>query len=635
METIKKNEPLLFRLENNFILITLLSEWLDLNCVGQLDIALTSKTHRSKWFEALREMRSPLIDSFEHDHGSLRWMNSRGVHISKLVFYKSVQGSFPTDFFAELDNVLPQLTSINLDAGWDCNDINDDVAALVGQRCPKLQKLILDYCRGVSQTGYKALLKPYREEHGQAAEDDYYDDDKEHLISVTVNSPAAARPLIECISSYCTRLEHLSLRVVDSTASADMFQQAIRQQHGLKVLVLDCTWRAEALSDGFMLEPFLDNIIQHCPCLEDLLVGGFGLVGTEHQDSPSLGLLRCKKLHLRYCELSLADLAHLASNRFLECLRVERPSGRYDDYVLALSRGCPALKELSIDHYGYCNNKYSPATLEAFSRALFISTLESLALGGAGGVDDQCLTHLSRCTMLHTFDMWSQPRSYTVEGLKALFAGCRLLRSLRLRKLADEDLQAIGDGCPLLERLSVEDCDISSIGLCAMFSKCTLLREVYLGSALDDEKMKCIALHVPNLETLHVSVTDDQVRVTTAGWTLVATHCPLLRHVFYDDDYGDNCETGIEILVRHCPLLESFGVYGRREINAARRRAQEEVRQLAVDLHSIRTIIYNSELTEEIKLRLALNLVHGRLDATLQLNFVLGEYMRKTETAKK
>ena len=283
-----------------------------------------------------------------------------------------------------------------------------------------------------------------------------------------------------------------------------------------------------------------------------------------------------------------------------------------DVYLVALSQGCPALKELKFHITIHDDFESSPFSIgiEALSRAPFSLTLESLTIYGARKVDDQCLVHLSRCPKLHTFVISSEFPSYTVKGLKALLAGCRLLRYLDLPGIDDDELFAIAAGCPLLERLLVHCAwGISIAAMCAVFTKCTKLREVDLRINLTEEKVECIARHIPNLEALHVCVYEGRNWISSTLWTNLATRCPLLRHVSHIGDIDDDlCEEAMKIFARHCPLLESFGRYGKREINAERRRARE----IEETLRSLRNVQVLPPQTAEAKLRMVLGTIYNR-----------------------
>ena len=580
-------EPLFFRVKGDFIVV-LLSEWLDLNCVGRLDMAMTSKTHRPTWLEALRVMRSPLIDCLEHDRNSLRWMNSRGVQMTKLVFCKSCKGTFAAKFFAELDHILPQLTCINFIKNGQVR-IDDGSVALIGQRCSRLATLVFGYCYREPPAILEGLFKNNPE-----------------LASIKIRH--CFPTMLESIATHCSRLEHLDVNVCEDMEprSKHVLRQIICSQPHLKRLFVTSDGDD---SDHFEFEPVLSDILQHCRFLEEFSISGYGKFKTiSHQDSPSLGLMRCKKLRIHDCDLVPQDFSYLASNTVLESLDVKTSTVDPDTYLVDLSQGCPALKKLEfyitiLDDYAS-----SPYTMgiQALSRAPFCVALESLTIHGCRDVDDQCFVHLSRCSMLHTFVISSPTfRSYTVAGLKALLAGCRLLRYLKLPGGDDDELFAIAAGCPLLERLLVWHLwGVSTAAKHAVFSSCTKLREIDLDVRLTEETIECIARHIPNIETLHVYRGVNSISSTL--WTLLATQCPLLRHVPYNED--DSCEEAMKIFARLCPLLESFGEYGKREINAERRRARE----IEETLGSLRNVQDLPPQTAEAKLRMALSMIYDR-----------------------
>jgi hypothetical protein len=255
------------------------------------------------------------------------------------------------------------------------------------------------------------------------------------------------------------------------------------------------------------------------------------------------------------------DFAALARNTTIESLTVRFDDGVIDDDIVELSRGCPALKQLHVAG----RSALTTVAFEALSHAPFGPTLTSLRLAMSTNIDNDCLALLARCPMLQELELNGMivRRVFTHAGLTAMFSGCRLLRSIHLRDVGDDELAAIGAGCPLLECLSLGgETDFIVDALGSMFRKLPLLRDVDVG-ALTDTLVKCIALHVPRLETLHAECR----RVTTDGWAHVATRCPLLRHVRGDDGFE---EEELAILAQHCPLLETCGGSDKREICVVR-----------------------------------------------------------------
>ena len=64
-----KTIPLLFQLPNAW-LVALISEWLDMPCVGKLDTAISSKKYRPQFLLGLQSMRSTTIDIFSEVRGN-------------------------------------------------------------------------------------------------------------------------------------------------------------------------------------------------------------------------------------------------------------------------------------------------------------------------------------------------------------------------------------------------------------------------------------------------------------------------------------------------------------------------------------------------------------------------------------
>jgi hypothetical protein len=76
--------PLFLSALNYDVQILFLSEWVDMNSLANLDIAVSSGASRPYWMMLLHSIRSGIIDDWDHSISSLMWLSKRGIRATNV-----------------------------------------------------------------------------------------------------------------------------------------------------------------------------------------------------------------------------------------------------------------------------------------------------------------------------------------------------------------------------------------------------------------------------------------------------------------------------------------------------------------------------------------------------------------------
>eukprot|EP00271_Cylindrocystis_brebissonii_P008896 TRINITY_DN23420_c0_g1_i1.p1 TRINITY_DN23420_c0_g1~~TRINITY_DN23420_c0_g1_i1.p1 ORF type:complete len:644 (-),score=106.15 TRINITY_DN23420_c0_g1_i1:715-2646(-) len=257
----------------------------------------------------------------------------------------------------------------------------------------------------------------------------------------------------------------------------------------------------------------------------------------------------------------------------LEHLNLEQSEVNYDG-LLALSKGCPKLKELDLRG---CQN-----VTDAGVRAICagVTDLEELALSYCLHITDAALTALSSLSRLRVLkldkcalsndglaavdlagraclqDLTLRRVEVGDQGLTSLLTGCSALKHLDLTccpvEVTDVSLAFLAKTTRALERLFLEGCrGITSAGLAALAGTNKGLRHLdCTDSLLTDDGLKAIS-GFTQLEHLKLGFVEA---MTDTGICHIAASCPSLTYIdlYRCEGVGD---AGITALASGCPSL--------------------------------------------------------------------------------
>jgi hypothetical protein len=174
-----------------------------------------------------------------------------------------------------------------------------------------------------------------------------------------------------------------------------------------------------------------------------------------------------------------------------------------------------------------------------------------------GGLNDDDLVALGNgCPRLASVGtlVWG----ITDVGLQAV-ARNGALSTLRLQnccKLTDEGLQAAVAFCPLLESVDLSYCTLSDASLIALGQHCHNLRELNIqGTSMTDEGLLAIAAGCLRLEKLVAKQNDFGPAIEA-----IARSCPRLRTLVVAE--VEVATQAVLAVAECCPLLEELGLCG-------------------------------------------------------------------------
>ena len=153
-------------------LVQLFSNWLDIQSISTLDVAIASRPERQIWLTCLEQMNNSTIDAFLHYPPSIKWLIERGIPISNIQINPNydlerdhVEGlktlSLRTINLSGRrldDGVLKSLTSCLMESVIleHCNVHDSDMAVFV-LRSPRLETISLKYCKGIESDTFVKL----------------------------------------------------------------------------------------------------------------------------------------------------------------------------------------------------------------------------------------------------------------------------------------------------------------------------------------------------------------------------------------------------------------------------------------------------------------------------------------------
>ena len=462
--------PIFFRLPKA-LLINFLSKWLDIQDVGLLDAAMTTRALRPKFLQYLQEMRSTTVNGHTMGGGGkgrrsctfLNWLSSRRIYVeeitvwdidSSFIIMENLELPFLRKLFVggkksietnliHLVKSSPALKSITIHAG---QVVVHEVFRQIADHCPLLEKLVPVCIFSIDDLLYllnkcSALTKlTLRCPTTRSDRDEWEDDNWErfrpygHLMhELSVYGKAYNPQAFADFLSACPLLQKLIYIGVEN------------ENHGMILL----------------------RAAQSCPLLEDLSF-------DTHSPTSVLALSRnCKKLRevrIR-CPLSTTDLACFNQIETLETLSLEGNNDLTSEHLAVIS-GFRNLKELTIS----CNNA-------VFLDGLFLNTPISRSLekiifhrGGSGVVPLSVLSCLTPCSKLREINIYH-------------------------RFCDDAGMKILATHFPLLEDLVTEYVKEHVVGLTFLITQCKHLKQVSLTrpDSNDEVAQACFQEHLKGL----------------------------------------------------------------------------------------------------------------------------------------
>ena len=463
---IMSNISLLFQLPSAW-LVVLLSEWLDLPSIGNLDTAASSKQDRSLFLYSLQIMRTAAIDRFGLDKNGLfmgtwwRWLSLRKVFSERM----NLRGH---DVRSDL--VIPSMRDITT------NDFGDDDVHYLVRNCPSLRSINLKTCSNpLGPTGIRKLIDLHAtlEEFslcgnsGINQTEEYDIDFAAALVDVLRHCPRLRK-----VSFMGGALHYVDL--ADLIPFGHLFHDLQLPAMGempaygqaVSKLLVTCSnlsrliyTGADAAQDALALAA-----LRHCPLLDELVLFRLRfnqleqIAGTSFLTLVNRHCKQFRKLTAVNCEVSVPSIAGVASLKdlfFYQC------TGFPAEHVTHLAS--MRLTHLNIDHVE--ENEWTGSCLESFVGSNISQTLEVFELDMNGiYVDDMHIALvLATCPNLRQLSVGAMFGDTGVEGLQAMAVGCPLLTEVSLH-LTPHAVQCLGTAFANLKKCSIRNRSFNGVG---------------------------------------------------------------------------------------------------------------------------------------------------------------------------
>lgn len=344
------------------------------------------------------------------------------------------QGAFPVGFFAELDFILPQLTSIDL-SGHGLVNIDDNDAVVVGQRCSNLETLTVGDCGRLTPAGYKAIIE-----------------NCQRLRSVLVKLPkdvtmnrSVLESILSIIARNCPFLEDLTIHkegrceVEPLTACPSLGLLRCKKlclsglamvEADFALLAQNTTLESLHVSTGVLDDFCMLALAQGCQGLKELKIQS--RIGGD-DDGPT--------------HIGIGALSHAPFSRTLESISIEC-SGFDDDCLEQMSR-FTSLQSIELVHSFKDYTRTGLAALLTGCRFL-----RSIQLGGYGVENSDLRAIGAGCPLLERLVV-PDGVDFSVAALRAVFSNCPALRELDIGETTDTVITCIAHHVPRLEILHV------------------------------------------------------------------------------------------------------------------------------------------------------------------------------------
>ena len=131
-----------------------LSNWLDIQSISKLDIAVASVRERPSWLSCLKSVDAKAIDEYGHSISSIKWLIRREISVRRIQFSRNRgRHLISMDTFVGLR--IPFLQSIDFS---NCMDYSDAALLAVVNRCSHLETASFRGCTSITDATISALV---------------------------------------------------------------------------------------------------------------------------------------------------------------------------------------------------------------------------------------------------------------------------------------------------------------------------------------------------------------------------------------------------------------------------------------------------------------------------------------------
>lgn len=272
------------------------------------------------------------------------------------------------------------------------------------------------------------------------------------------------------------------------------------------------------LSDSMMnwigkgCKNLLELQLSHCTGISSLSL--FYLFSTNN--------IRLKTLNLSNSDTVTNDTLNAftkISGERLQILDLRNCSQVSSDSLIHLAPICPRLEKIILQGVNFCDTGI-------IELATHCPSLISINVSGNRSfrvprIDKRSLISIGKCCSSLRFMIACGCSRLDDDAIIGLTKGCKYLEELNLKrcyKISDRALFAIGQNCRRLRKISLESCNVSSEGVNALTTGCSLLKEIDLSnsSQITDDAIKNLGSRCKTLKVVCLNncdrITNDSIK---------------------------------------------------------------------------------------------------------------------------
>ena len=471
-------KPLYFQLPSEWLII-LLSEWLLIEDVATLDMAMTNHSLRAGFLQILENIRSTSVNGRygQESFQKLYWLSLRRVHVENIELeqFKIEQlnvlemATLRKLILRDVDDIRvlsatinsPMLQSLDVDNSQQTHnhDISDLAIAHIHCVCSALEHFRFNTFSSTTITA-GALLSILRGCKMLKT----IELDCRVLMSFTASEIERLQPFGHVFTALQFPISYSSSPPPPPSGRMKAFCDLLAQSPNLKKITFEnCPWSPERAHEG-QDDSILVSLAQHCPSVEEIDVNG-----TVRSLDAGLLLLSQNCMHVRKItvyecsELTVTTFAHISRIESLQELSISNCDTVTDAGLTSLLRGCPNLRHFTIAGDGFSEQGFRGLKNAPCSQSLITIDVWFDNDSLTPALDVIIGKGLASCHNLETISIrtsFSEDASFGDAGLALMRKGCPKLKDLTLvhsETLTMAGLIRVASRCPLLGSISVDN----------------------------------------------------------------------------------------------------------------------------------------------------------------------------------
>jgi hypothetical protein len=128
---------------------SLICNWLDAKDLGILDGTFLSHSAREPWLNVLKSVSSETFDEWRHNHSSMRWVITKGIRVTQVLFNPDYSSGISDRTFEAVD-----MNNHRIESAYDVIRIP---TLKIWGGCKYIQRIDLQNCHDITDMALTAL----------------------------------------------------------------------------------------------------------------------------------------------------------------------------------------------------------------------------------------------------------------------------------------------------------------------------------------------------------------------------------------------------------------------------------------------------------------------------------------------